>query len=207
MGMRTGRPKGSADSDRSGGRKIAADRSPPEDEPAHGAPCAHRARVCRRGEQPGGGSPGGQLGHDRGQMAEPVCHRSFGSVGRPAALRSAAHGDRPASGGCHHQDLGDQTEGSHPLEHALFGPGNRAEPRHHRPDLAGLWAAAAPAGQLQTLPRSVLRREGARHRRTVYEPAGARLGAVCGREEPMPGLGAFPAAVATAPGSARAGHA
>uniref|UniRef100_UPI001B7FB58C helix-turn-helix domain-containing protein n=1 Tax=Chitiniphilus eburneus TaxID=2571148 RepID=UPI001B7FB58C len=47
--------------------------------------------------------------------------------------------------------------------------------------------AAASAEDLQTLQRSVVRREGPRHRRPVSRSAAYGHGAVCGREEPDSG--------------------
>ena len=52
---------------------------------------------------------------------------------------------------------------------------------------------------LQAVQRSLLRREGPRHRRPVPEPAGPRARAVRRREEPDPGPGTHPAGAADGP--------
>ena len=73
--------------------------------------------------------------------------------------------------------------------------------------LASLLAAAASQRDLQAVDRSAVRREGARHRRPLPQPAGARPGAVRRREVADPGARPHPAAAAAAPRPGRAAHA
>jgi transposase len=63
----------------------------------------------------------------------------------------------------------------------------RTEPDRRQPDLARLCPSAPPHGELQVEPRSAVHRQGARHRRSVFEPAGASSGLVRRRKEPDSG--------------------
>src|SRR5690606_1790794 len=63
----------------------------------------------------------------------------------------------------------------------------RAVALDHSPHLEGVRSPAASQRDVQALQRSLFRREGARHRRALHGAAGARAGAVRGREEPDPG--------------------
>ena len=64
--------------------------------------------------------------------------------------------------------------GRHPLEHAHHGARNGRIADGGDAHLARLRLAAAPPGDLQAVQRSVVRREGARHRRAVPGPAATR---------------------------------
>jgi transposase len=55
------------------------------------------------------------------------------------------------------------------LEHSLDGEGQRADAERHCAHLARIRTEATSAGELQTLERSVLRREGPRHRRALSQ--------------------------------------
>jgi len=76
------------------------------------------------------------------------------------------------------QDAGKRAQGRHPLVLARHGQGERALDLKRAADLARLWPAAAPAGDLQAVDRSRLRRQGARCRRPLPLAARARHRAV-----------------------------
>ncbi len=59
----------------------------------------------------------------------------------------------------------------HPLEYAQHGARDGLVADGGQPDLARLRSATAPAGNLQALDRSTVRRQGPRHRRAVSRPA------------------------------------
>ncbi len=86
----------------------------------------------------------------------------------------------------------------HPLEFARHGEGQRPVGVDGATHLAGLRAAAAPAGDVQALDRPGLRGQSARRGRPLRLAAGARHRAMRGREVPNPGAGPQPADAADA---------
>jgi hypothetical protein len=156
------------------------------------APARHRASIGAQGPDraAGGGWADQQRGRRRlgdrqahgRQMAQPLCR---GAPRRPA--RRAAAGGAPADRRRRDRrddphDAGEPAGGGDALEPALHGPSDGLCTFDHPPDLAGVRAAAAPAGNLQAVERPDVRREGARHRRPLSRSAGPGAGAVPRRE-------------------------
>ena len=162
----------------------------------------HRAGQCGRGERHRGRrAVGHHAGHSR-QVAAAVYRGPLRWPARRGEARSAAQDRRCRCGARGDDDAGIDAAGRHPLEHALDGQGERAQPGDGRSHLAGLRPQAAPCRDLQAVQRSPVRREGARHRRVVSASAGARRGSVRRREVANPGARPLPAAAApeTRPG-------
>ena len=106
--------------------------------------------------------------------------------------------DAPCSGvprthrrcACRRRDCQDARNGAeqrHPLEYAQHGARDGAVADRYQSNLARLRSATAQAGNLQTLHRPVVRRQGPRHRWLVSGSAGEGDGALCRREEPDTG--------------------
>ena len=103
--------------------------------------------------------------------------------------RGTADDHRRAGRGGDHQDAGEHARGRDALVDALDGERGRAHAVGGAADLAGVRAAAPPAGDLEALQGPAVRGQGPRCRRAVPEPARAGRGAVRGREVPDPGAG------------------
>ena len=114
------------------------------------------------------------------QMASPLPRPRDQRVARRMAPRTPALDQRRADGQSDPQNLADETARRHALERP---PDGRPEPTGEvdgASHLASPGSAAASPAVLQAVERSVFRREGARHRRSVSEPAGQGGGAGCG---------------------------
>ena len=90
-------------------------------------------------------------------------------------------------------------DGRHALDLPHHGRGHRGVEVHGAAHLDRVRHPAPPAEALPTLHRSLLCREGPRHRRPLSQPARPCPGPVRRREEPDPGLGAHPAPPAPRP--------
>src|SRR3984893_9249842 len=102
---------------------------------------------------------------------------------------------------------GAHAPGRDALEYARLGQNHRAQPDDDQPDLARVRLATSSYRHLQTVPRPIADREGARHCGPVYEPARSRPGIVRGREEPNSGARSHPTAAAFTARATRAPHA
>ena len=159
----------------------------------------------RRGPgQQGRRRPAPRQHRDRRQVAEALPGGPPRRADRRTPARRPAQDHRRPGRGGRHQDPGGEAQGRHPLEHPRHGPGRRAVPERHRPDLERLRAEAPQERDLQALDRPLLRREGPRRRRAVHEPAGERHRPVGRREEPGAGVGPHPTAAADDPRAGRA---
>ena len=92
------------------------------------------------------------------------------------AIGTAADGQGRGRGRADQQDARNQTRGSNPLERALHGCGDGTFQKHRASTVSALRLAAASQPQLQDFPRSLLRRQAARHRRPLSQPAGQGAG-------------------------------
>ena len=159
-----------------------------EDGAGAGAAGADRAGL-RRGAQNKQVAAGSGCDPAHGpQVAPPLRRRSAGRAARRAALGRAAHDRRRADRGGDRRDAGEPAGGRHALELARHGQGERPVHLHGAAHLARVRPAAAPAGDLQALHRSRLRRQGARRGRALHGPAGPGPGAVRRRESQIQAL-------------------
>ncbi len=196
-----------AGTDRGGAGRTASPAAPARRGPSLGP--THPGRAGLRGawrDQPRGGRRSGREPPDGGDLARALRRAPLGGAGGRAALRGAADHRRRGGRAPGRPDAGGGTAERHALEHARDGAPRRHEPDRGEPHLARLRPAAAPGGDLQALHRSGIRREGARHCRALPGPAGARPGAVRGREAANPGRAGHGAGIPSAAGPSRTAH-
>src|SRR2546422_2557156 len=114
-----------------------------------------------------------------GQVAAPIPGAGCDRVARRVASGPPSSDQRRARGPVGSQNAGDETAKRHALEHPADRTPDATVEVHRAPHLAGVRIAAASPAAFQPLERSVLRREGARHRGVVSASPRTCSGFVC----------------------------
>src|SRR5271170_6986674 len=128
------------------------------------------------------------LAADSGQVATAFYRsRPRWTVGR-ASSRHSATDQRCGCGAGTGAHPGEPAGGRDALVDAADGRSHWTQSIDDQPHLARLLPGAAPLGELQTLARSTVHRQGAGHGGPLSEPAGSRAGLVRGRESQIQAL-------------------
>ena len=101
------------------------------------------------------------------QVAAPISGAGCGRAARRVASGPPSSDQRRTRGPVDSQNARDETAKRHALEHPADRTPDATVEVHRAPHLAGIRVAAAPPAAFQAFQRSVLRREGARHRGVV----------------------------------------
>src|SRR5215472_2843904 len=112
---------------------------------------AHRVGLCLGAEQQSGSVARTGDRTDGREVASALCRARPRRTARRAAAWGAAQNRRCQGRKRHRADIGKPTAGRHALEHPQHGPALWHLDVERRADLACLWAAAAPAGELQAV--------------------------------------------------------
>ena len=130
--------------------------------------------------------------HHGRQVAPPLPRARPGRPARRTASRAAPNPRGRARRRSDQHGPADQAARCHAVERAQHGPTYRHLQNHRATLVRSVRRTTAPPTPLQTVHRSVLHRESARHCRAVPQSARPCRGVVCGRKDPDPGASAHP---------------